>query len=222
MRPKKHHKAKPMCFPEKLIPGTQIDLVRFNSPLAEASDDFTEKTFTGPIWKQIRDVLDYINTTVIEEKVVKVQGKAEVERYFNYPYNALEEVVVNAVFHKSYRDPEPVEARNGSPMVEFETDPERTYLITTLNAKEGFGGRVGKTDRSFDRSLTEVLIEKDFVKIKPMTAHIEKYGEIAPKAAEEILGKSTSTVYRYLGKLVKAGVLEPQGNTNDKVYVRKK
>ena len=46
--------------PDKLIPGAQIDLVRFNTEEAEASDDFIEKTFTGPIWKQVKDALDYI------------------------------------------------------------------------------------------------------------------------------------------------------------------
>lgn len=97
--------------PEKLIPGAYIELIRFNTKEAEASDDFTEKTFTGPIWKQVQDALDYIKTTVIEQKVVKVQGKAEAERYYNYPYNALEEALVNAVFHKSYREAEPVEIR---------------------------------------------------------------------------------------------------------------
>lgn len=97
--------------PDKLIPGAQIDLVKFNTKEAEGSDDFIEKTFYGPIWKQVRDALDYIKTNVIEEKVVKIQGQAESERYFNYPYNALEETLVNAVFHKSYREPEPVEIR---------------------------------------------------------------------------------------------------------------
>lgn len=97
--------------PDKLIPGAQIDLVKFNTEEAEGSDDFIEKTFYGPIWKQVKDVLDYIKTNVLEEKVVKIQGRAEAERYFNYPYNALEEAVVNAVFHKSYREPEPVEIR---------------------------------------------------------------------------------------------------------------
>jgi ATP-dependent DNA helicase RecG len=97
--------------PDKLIPGAQIDLVRFNSEEAEGSDDFFEKTFTGPIWKQTLDVLDYIKTNVIEKKVVKIQGQAKAESFFNYPINALEEALVNAVLHKSYRDPEPVEVR---------------------------------------------------------------------------------------------------------------
>ena len=97
--------------PEKLIPGAYIELIRFNTKDAEASDDFIEKTFTGPIWKQVNDALDYIKNTVIEQKVEKVQGQAESERFYNYPYNALEEALVNAVFHKSYQEPEPVEIR---------------------------------------------------------------------------------------------------------------
>lgn len=97
--------------PDKWIPGAQINLIKFSTKEAEASKDFIEKTFTGPIWKQVKDVLDYIKTTVIEEKVVKIKNKAEAERYYNYPYNALEEAIVNAVFHKSYREDSPVEVR---------------------------------------------------------------------------------------------------------------
>ena len=52
--------------PEKFIPGSYIELIRFNTKEAEASDDFIEKTVTGPIWKQVQDALDYINTNVIE------------------------------------------------------------------------------------------------------------------------------------------------------------
>lgn len=85
--------------PDKLIAGTKIELVRFYDKEAEASN-FTEKTFYGPIWKQIKDSLDYIETNIIEEKVVKIDGRAEADRFFNYPYNALEEAVVNAVLHK--------------------------------------------------------------------------------------------------------------------------
>lgn len=97
--------------PDRLIPGAQIDLVKFNTEEAEASDDFVEKSFTGPIWKQVKDALGYIKTNIVEEKVVKIANQAEAERFNNYPYNALEEALVNAVFHKSYREPEPVEIR---------------------------------------------------------------------------------------------------------------
>ena len=34
--------------------------------------------------------------------MVKVDGRAEADRLFNYPYNALEEALVNAVLHKNY------------------------------------------------------------------------------------------------------------------------
>jgi len=88
-----------------------IIVVRFNNSETEASKDFTEKTFTESIWKQEKDALDYIKTNVIEEKVVKITNQAEAVRYFNYPYNALEEAVVNVVFHKSYKEESSVEIR---------------------------------------------------------------------------------------------------------------
>ncbi len=48
---------------------------------------------------------------LIEEIVVKKRGKPEAERFFNYPYEALEEALVNAVYHRSYEIREPVEVR---------------------------------------------------------------------------------------------------------------
>ena len=97
--------------PEKFMPGAQIELIRFNSPDAEGADDFTEKIFIGPIQKQVRDALSYIKTALILEKVVKYPDRPEADRFYNYPYDALEEILVNAVFHKSYRIQEPVEIR---------------------------------------------------------------------------------------------------------------
>lgn len=97
--------------PDKLIPGAQINLVRFNTKEAEAGNIMYEKTFTGPIWKQVTDVLDYIKTNIIIEKTVKIQNEEKSVKCVNYPYNALEEAVVKHVFHKSYREDAPVEVR---------------------------------------------------------------------------------------------------------------
>jgi ATP-dependent DNA helicase RecG len=97
--------------PDKFLPCAQIDLVHFHTLEAEGSDDFTEKIFTGPLQKQVRDALSYINSVLLVEKVVKAKDRPEADRFFNYPYEALKEILVNAVFHKSYRIYEPVEIR---------------------------------------------------------------------------------------------------------------
>ena len=83
--------------PHKFLPGAQIDLVHFKSPDAEGSDDFTEKIFTGPVQKQVRDALSYLNAILFVEKVVKHPDRAEADRFFNYPYSALEEILVKEI-----------------------------------------------------------------------------------------------------------------------------
>ena len=123
--------------PEKFLPGAQIELIRFNSPDAEGSDDFTEKVFTGPIQKQVRDALSYINTILIEEKVVKRPDRAEADRFFNYPYSALEEILVNSVLHKSYRVHEPVEIRIYVDCIKVINYPGPEKLINMKALKAG-------------------------------------------------------------------------------------
>ena len=97
--------------PHKFLPGAHIELIHFHTVKAEGSDDFTEKNFTGPVQKQVRDALSYLSAVLLVEKVVKHPDRAEADRFWNYPYAALEEIIVNSVFHKSYREPEPVEIR---------------------------------------------------------------------------------------------------------------
>jgi len=47
----------------------------------------------------------------MKEKVQKVKGQPEAVRIWNYPYEALEEVVANALYHRDYQTREPVEIR---------------------------------------------------------------------------------------------------------------
>ena len=54
---------------ETLLEGRKVEQKTLQTWTAEASD-FTEKTFYGPIWKQVRDALDYIKTNLIEETVL--------------------------------------------------------------------------------------------------------------------------------------------------------
>ena len=95
--------------PEKFLPGTQIDVVIF--PEGPAGAELIEKTLRGPIHEQVRDALRYIQNNVIREKVVKHADRAEATRFFNYPLAAIEEAMVNAVYHRGYDQREPVEVR---------------------------------------------------------------------------------------------------------------
>jgi ATP-dependent DNA helicase RecG len=98
-------------YPEKFMPCAYIELAWFNTPEEEGADVFEEKTFKGPLFRQVKEALGYINSQVIVEKVVKVAGRAEADRFFNFPYGALEEALANACQHKSYQIAEPVEIR---------------------------------------------------------------------------------------------------------------
>ena len=95
--------------PQKFFPYSQIEVVDLrNGP---EGDEMTERIFKGPIDSMIKSALTYIRNILIEEKILKVEGQAEAIRFFNYPYQAIEEALVNAVYHRGYDVREPVEVR---------------------------------------------------------------------------------------------------------------
>ncbi len=106
--------------PEQFFPGAQIDVVVYRD---DVGDEFSEKSFTGPIHHQLRDALHYIETNVIAEQVRKVPNQAEVERFYNYPYAAIEEVIANAVYHRSYDHHDPIEVNIRQDQIEVLSFP---------------------------------------------------------------------------------------------------
>jgi ATP-dependent DNA helicase RecG len=94
--------------PQSFIAGSRIEIVQFKD---ETGDSFSENSFDGPIHNQIYEVLDFLKSNIIQETVHKVKGQAEAVRFINYPLEALEEAIVNAVYHKDYREDNPVEIR---------------------------------------------------------------------------------------------------------------
>ena len=101
--------------PEKFFPYSRIEIVRF---LDDIGDRFEEKILHGPIHLQLEAALKYIQEQVIVEKVMKVKGDAKAVRRYNYPYGALEEIIANAVFHKTWDDRNPIEIRINSDSIE--------------------------------------------------------------------------------------------------------
>lgn len=106
--------------PEEFFPYTQIDIVNIPDPTGEGME---ERSFIGPIDEQLRSSLNYIKNNVIAEKVFKIPEEAESKRIKNYSFEAIEEFLSNAVYHKSYQIHEPITVRIESDKIEITSLP---------------------------------------------------------------------------------------------------
>ena len=114
--------------PEKYFPYAQIDVVQF--PKGLGGDVIIENTFKGPLHHQLRSALQYISNYVIQERVVKLPNVAEANRFYNFPYSAVEESLSNAVYHKGYNVREPIEVRILPDRMEILSHPGADRSIT--------------------------------------------------------------------------------------------
>ena len=119
--------------PERFLPSTQIDVVIF--PEGAGGDQIVERILRGPIHQQIRDALRYIQNNVIVEKVIKHPDRAEATRFFNYPMAAIEEALVNAMYHRGYDQREPVEVRVNPDVIEIVSYPGPDTSIRPADLK---------------------------------------------------------------------------------------
>ncbi len=92
--------------PEAFFRGCRIEVVRF--PEDAGGDLIDEHIVVGPVHRQVEMCLKFlqgINGVLLKKR----PDRAEVDRFYPYPLGAMEEAVVNAVFHRSYEyPPEPV------------------------------------------------------------------------------------------------------------------
>lgn len=85
--------------PEIYFPGARIEIVQFDDDVG--GDLIEEKFFTGPISSQIRQALEFLNA-FSTSMIRKIPNQAEAYRAVSFPYEAMEEALVNAVYHRSY------------------------------------------------------------------------------------------------------------------------
>lgn len=235
------------------------------------------------------------------ERVVKHSDRAEADRFFNYPFAAIEEALSNAVYHRAYDEREPIEVRvekdrieilsfpgpdrsvtieglksyrvsnrryrnrrigdflkelhltegrntgfkkildaletNGSPKPEFETDEAHSYFISRLFIHEGFlkenqvtgnvslnGSVVENKQESVDRMIRifkSNLSDKEKEKMLPIIDYLKVNDTIDPQMARKVTGKSKTTVFRYLQRLIELDVIKSEGDSVSTVYRRK-
>lgn len=92
--------------PQKYLPSAYIDIAIYKD---NDGIEYTQKEFKGPLHKQLRFALEYLNVQIVKEIVRKQKGKAEAMRFFNYPFEAIEETLANAVYHRSYEHDNQIE-----------------------------------------------------------------------------------------------------------------
>ena len=73
--------------------------------------------------------------TLLLKKVFKVSGQAEAIRIKNYSYEAIEEFLSNAIYHKSYQIHEPITVRIESDKIEITSAPGPDRSITDEDIK---------------------------------------------------------------------------------------
>lgn len=118
--------------PERFFPYTRIEVVNIPDPTGQGME---ERIFTGPIDQQLRDAINYIKNNVIAEKVFKSSEQAEATRIKNYSYEALEEFVSNAIYHRSYQTYEPVTIRIEKEQIEITSTPGPDRSISDNDIK---------------------------------------------------------------------------------------
>nr|WP_294991506.1 RNA-binding domain-containing protein [uncultured Sediminibacterium sp.] len=91
--------------PDQYFPGAQVHIILFNDN--EGTDPHEEIFITGPVHHQAKEVLDFFEKRVIQKKEIRRNGKKTT--ILNYPFPAIREAVVNAIYHRSYEVDNPVE-----------------------------------------------------------------------------------------------------------------
>ena len=132
--------------PSKFFKRTQVEVVFFPEGRLENPNNIYEAPIiTGSVTQIIDRTLEYLNRMVVMQTIIKPKNDNHSIKFYTYPYQALEESVTNSLYHRDYREWEPV--------------------VITVEPKGITIQNVGGPDRSIptaDISRGELLISKRY------------------------------------------------------------
>jgi ATP-dependent DNA helicase RecG len=164
--------------PHSFFPGAKIEIIVYEDSFG---DKFSEKIFTGPIHNQLRDILSYIRNNIIQEEVRKIEGKAEADRFYNYPYEAIEESIANAVYHKSYQEGRTIEVHVRLDKIEIISYPGPLPPVNNETLKKDYVvARKYRNSRIGDFLKELHLTEGRGTGIPKIRNHLKKNGSPEP------------------------------------------
>jgi len=112
----------------------------------------------GSVPTMIEKTLSYLETNVIKKQILKPKDREESDKFYNYPYQALEETVVNSLYHRDWTIREPVE---------ITIEPDRISILNfsgpnhTIPMEAIREGKSLRSRRYRNRRLGEFLKELD-------------------------------------------------------------
>ncbi|MCI6893980.1 MAG: putative DNA binding domain-containing protein [Bacteroidales bacterium] len=145
--------------PEKFFPVTRVEIVVFPEGREDNPDKFIEiPPISGPVPMMIRDTLNYLRTNIIKERVIKPVDNEKSIKVYNYPFQSLEEAVVNALYHRDYKEREPVEITIEPDKISIlsYSGPDRSISLESIKEAKSLRSR-----RYRNRRLGEFLKELD-------------------------------------------------------------
>ncbi len=183
--------------PQKFFPQANIEIVSFKD---EDGTEYTEKIFSGQIHNQLKGALNYIKDMIIIEKIRKISGIPEADRFFNYPYQAIEEALCNAVYHRGYDNDSPIEVRIFPTRIEIISFPGPLPPMNTESLQK-FSFNVRRyRNRRIGEFLKELhLTEGRSTGIPKILRTLEKNGSPKPifeTDEERIYFKTTFTIHQ--------------------------
>jgi len=85
--------------PEEWFRGARIEVVQFAAD--SSGNALEERVFRGPLHHQLREAISYLRSFSTRH-LQKLPDRPEVKGWVSYPLAAMEEALVNAVYHRSY------------------------------------------------------------------------------------------------------------------------
>lgn len=190
--------------PEKFIPYAYVEMI---IDMYGTKRKMESKLFKGPVWKQYRSVVAYINDRFLNTLTIREQGEAISRKVSNFPFAAVEELVANAIVHNNYENAKPVQIYVSEKQIniinynrplpplsindlnertffsERDTEnPELRDMFKQLGIIESFGTGIGEAKRSMVENGSPELYYKTFAGNENITSVVipvnEEYLEI--------------------------------------------
>lgn len=116
--------------PDRFFRGARIEIAHFSDDAG--GNLIEEKVIRGPIQDQVKMTVQHLQS-LVDIVIRKVPGRAEVERTVAFPYEAMEEAIVNAVYHRSY---------------EHSVEPTKVFLYPSCMKITSYPGPVQGIEKS--------------------------------------------------------------------------